>query len=270
VIAALLPENKASAELLKPSKLESPSGIRTRRRTAVFYDPKSIPDEAWTFFDRIFLPLEYYSLCSHPGAGVMLPEVIFDSQSAEVRDMLTAAVEKGATEALVGNIGHLELVKSCGLKICGDLRFNVANPSTVAALQKLGIDSVIASPELTLAQLRDLGGDTAAVVYGRLPLMLTEKCVGKELGNCQECENGRLTLTDRRGVSFPVLKRYGHRSVIFNSVPIYMADRKSDLERYRIASEHFIFSIESKKQAAAVIDAYKNGSGSTSTVRRLK
>ena len=269
-IEALMPKNMAKAELLTRSRLETPDKNRTHRRTAVFYDSKNIPDEAWDFFDKIFVPLEVYDDCPKPKVGVMLPEVIFDSQREQVKDMLTAAAENGATDVMIGNIGHLDLAKSSGLNIYGDLRLNVANPSTVSAMQSLGIDSVIASPELTLAQLRDLGGDTGAVIYGRLPLMITEKCIGKELGGCQECESGRLTLTDRKGVSFPVLKRYGHRSVIFNSVPIYMADRKADLERYRISNQHYIFTTETKKQAAQVIRAYQTGAAVDSAVKRLR
>jgi hypothetical protein len=43
----------------------------------------------------------------------------------------------------------------------------------------MGLEEVILSPELTLPQMRDVGGNTSAIVYGRIPLMLLEKCVGK-------------------------------------------------------------------------------------------
>jgi putative protease len=108
-------------------------------------------------------------------------------------------------------------------------------------------------------------------VYGRLPLMLTEKCVGKELGSCASCTEGKLSLCDRKGVSFPVRRRYKHRSVIFNSVPIYMADRADELRRSRICAEHFIFTVEKKAEAAQIIKAYRNGTPPTScAIKRIK
>ena len=143
------------------------------------------------------------------------------------------------------------------MRLIGDLRLNVYNDQSVIALEELGFEEILASPELSLARQRDLGGRTRSVVYGRLPLMITEKCVGKELGGCAVCESGRAKLTDRRGVEFPVWRRPSHRSVIFNSVPIYMADRADALKENRISMQHFIFTVEDEREVADIIDAYK-------------
>ena len=259
-------ESVRSENDLTRRKFDSPEQVRDGYRSAVFYDASQIPDEAFDFFDDIFVPLED----AKEGLGVMLPEVIFDSQRASVEAMLKAARERGATKALVGNLGHIELARAAGFTLVGDFRLNLANGSSVAETEKFGFERVILSPELTLSQLRDIKARSSAVVYGRLPLMLTEKCVGKELGGCDTCRANRTALTDRMGVSFPVRQRFGHRSVIFNSVPVYMADRQSELLRNGITAWHFIFSTESKKQAAGVIDAYKNAQAPTTTVRRIK
>ena len=78
-------------------------------------------------------------------------------------------------------------------------------------------------------------------------------------------------LSDRRGVSFPVRMRYGHRSIIFNSVPTYMADRRGELSRAGVTAEHFVFSTESKKDAAEIIKAYKNQtSPASNAIKRIK
>ena len=259
-------ENTRSESDITRPPLDSPKEKRDIYKSALFYDAAQIPDEAFDFFDDIFVPLEK----AKEGLGVMLPEVIFDSQRASVEAMLKKAKELGATRALVGNLGHIELAKSAGFSLVGDFRLNLANASSVAEAEKLGFERVILSPELTLAQLRDIKAKSSATVYGRLPLMLTEKCVGKELGGCEVCTSGRATLNDRMGVSFPVRMRYGHRSIIFNSLPVYMADRQSDLLRNGITAQHFIFTTESKKQAAGVINAYKNFLSPTSAVRRIK
>ena len=100
--------------------------------------------------------------------------------------------------------------------------------------------------------------------------MITEKCVGKELGDCHACEAGRAKLTDRRGVEFPVLREFVHRSVIVNSVPTYMADRSDELRRNGINSWHFIFTTERRDEVSRIIEAYKKRIPPTASVRRIK
>jgi hypothetical protein len=48
-----------------------------------------------------------------------------------------------------------------------------------------------------------------------------------------------------------------------------MADRTADLSRCRITSQHFIFSIESKRDASEVISAYKYGAAPAGSIRRI-
>ena len=89
--------------------------------------------------------------------------------------------------------------------------------------------------------------------------MITEKCVGRELGGCAACDAGKTVLRDRRDVEFPVMRRYEHRSVIFNSVPIYMADRSGALKDNRLTMQHFIFTVESRAAVDRIIDSYESG-----------
>ena len=118
--------------------------------------------------------------------------------------------------------------------------------------------------------MRDICGATGAIVYGRVPLMVTEKCVGKELADCNACHAGRVSLTDRRGAKFPVLEGSRHRSLIFNSVPVYMADRESALARADLSIRYFIFSDESEEQIRRVIRAHQKGAAPEGDVRRIK
>ncbi len=232
----------------------APVGKRTEMRTAVFYNENNIPGCAYDFFDIIYTPLENYT---GKVQGVLLPEVIFDSQAREVENMLREAVQKGARHALVGNYGHITLAKAAGLTVHGDFRLNITNNSAMYFAESQGLSDAVLLPELTLAQARDIGGASAVCVYGRAPLMLTEKCIGKEIGDCRTCESGSLSLVDRRGKAFPVLRTYGERSLLVNSVPFYMADREEELRRAGICMRHFIFTTESKSEAETVIDAYR-------------
>ena len=236
--------------------IASPTNQRDGMRTAVFYNRDAIPQKAYGYFDVIYTPLENYDGKTN---GILMPPVIFDSERERISAMLKRAEALGAEHVLIGNIGHLSLVKDLGMTVHGDFRLNVCNRASVAFIEKLGIEDVVVSPELTIAQIRDVGGKTLACVYGRLPLMVTEKCVGKELADCGACKKGRVTLTDRRGVDFPVMRTFEHRSLIFNSVPFYMADRRDELRQNRISMLHFIFTVETENEARQIIEAYEKG-----------
>ena len=269
-IDALKEKNERTQKDILAGEKSLPLAKREKMRSAVFYEPRNMPKNALDFFNYIYIPLELYEKRRFDGLGVMLPEVIFDGEREKVRELLRFAYNSGARDALVGNIGHIELAREFGFEVHGDIRLNVFNSSSMADLEKEGFRDCVLSPELTLRQIRDIGGRRAVTVYGRLPLMILEKCVGKEIADCKRCGEGKVALTDRKGVSFPVIRRFEHRSLIVNSVPIYMADRKEDLRRAEINAEHFIFSVETEREAEAVIDAYRKGRPSESLCRRLK
>ncbi len=236
-------------------------------RTAVFYQPTQIPAEAADFFDICYTPIEQYEGQTN---GVLLPPVIMDGEREQMRELLVRAERLGARHVLVGNLGHVALARETGMTLHGDLRLNIANAETVSVLRGLGFEDWILSPELTLAQMRDLAAGASAIVYGRLPLMVTEKCIGKELGSCDACHTGKMTLVDRRGAAFPVLRAPAHRSLIFNSVPTYMADRESELARAGLSGQHFLFTTESEGEIRALLRAYERGNAPMGTVRRIR
>ena len=186
--------------------------------TAVFQNAAQFTAKAAKFFEIAYLPLEEFPKV-RGARGVILPPVIFDSEMPKVRRQLEEAKKLGATDALVGNLGHISLAREFGLALHGDFRLNITNSETAAALEEMGFEDLVLSPELTLPRLRDISGRSSVIVYGRLPLMITEKCVGKEIGGCKVCESGRAKLTDRMGVKFPVLRIPEHRSLIVNSLP---------------------------------------------------
>jgi putative protease len=152
-----------------------------------------------------------------------------------------------------------------------DYRLNTSNNATARSLEELGFVDAILSPELTLPRIRDIAGARYAVVYGKVPLMTLEKCVMREISDCDKCKkNGWGYLSDRKGVRFAVRREWNHRNIVFNSVPFYMADKKDMLTKYRIGGEHFIFTDESADEADKIIDAYKKGlAPSAKQVRRI-
>ena len=202
----------------------------------------------------------------YPANGVYLPPVIFDSQLEEVKLALENAKNQGVMYALVSNIWQIQLVLSFGLTPIGDFRLNITNRESALAYGKMGISHFILSPELTLPKARDVGG--SLITYGRVPLMITERCFMEENFGCGGCS--KCSLTDRKGEKFPMLREYPHRNLIFNSVPTYMGDRLSELEEYRLKSHHMLFTVESAAEIADVLRRHFGGKPlSTDRVRRV-
>ncbi len=268
--------------------------------TARFHTPEQITAAAADSFRILYLPLgkSHPDLVPADKRGVLMPPVIFDGEADEVKDSLTAALQSGIRHILVGNIGHLPLVRNtvadCGLSgavtLHGDLRLNAANTPAAAHLLSLGLTDVILSPELTIPRMRDISLSLArhghaaagAVVYGRLPLMLLEKCAIREIYRsmkpdavCREvCKQNAALLKDRMGKAFPVLREdsprgHGHRNLVYNSLPTGMSDRMDEILRARLCHHHFIFTVESAAEVDRVIAAYREGKALGGEVRRM-
>lgn len=272
-----------------------------RQNTARFHTPEQITPTAIGYFDLLFLPLGK----EHPFAvptekrGVILPSVIFDREAEAVKAELAQALQSGIHHLLVGNIGHLPLVRvavaACNLQdsvtLHGDFRLNTANTPAAARFLSLGFSDLILSPELTLPRMRDIGttlaehgnkAATGAVVYGRLPLMLLEKCAIREVYRhmkpdavCREiCGRNAAVMRDRMGKDFPLLREdapagRGHRNIVYNSLPTGMSDRADELLRARLSQHHYIFSVESPAEIDRVITAYREGRPLGTEVRRM-
>ena len=231
-------------------------------RTAVFSDNRQIPKNATEFFDRIYIPAHLYD-SEHGANGVYLPPIILDRDWSELAPILEGARERGAKYALITNLGQLKIVKEMGFIVACDFRFNAFNHHTVEYLYSLGVENVILSPELSLPQARDLG-DCSLIVYGKFPVMTTFKCICGGYGNCTgQCKG---YLTDRTGAKMFYEGVYGHHTVIYNSVPIYMADKGEAINSF---SWHFIFSDEPQQECESIIEAYKRGTPTTQKIRRI-
>jgi putative protease len=250
----------------------------TGERTARFARPEQLTDRALAYFDRRYLPL--HTLLASPALieraneagkplGVLLPEVVRECELPAIQSMVDRVALLGIDHAMVGNLGHISLATAHGMTLEGDFRLNVTNTQTAAQLHAMGFSTLMLSPEMTLPQIRDVGGAVRTVVYGRIPLMVLEKCATHELYSCKTCDAGEATLVDRRGISFPLGRTYDHRTLIYNSAPTYMADKQDLLKKYNVGGYHFMFTTEAPREVDAVIRAYEQGSAATTPIRRI-
>jgi putative protease len=251
-----------------------PVGVQKRANTARFLSAEQITDAARAYFDTIFLPLSEYVENGERANGFYMPPVIFDSEMDGIEALLRRAAEKNPTVVIVSNLGHIQMVKNIipDANLIADFRFNIANDRSVAFFEEQGIDRVIASAEMSLAQLRDLGGARGAIVYGRIPLMTLEKCAIKALYGkdaCDICSRGQAKMVDRRGVSFPIIRELPHRNIVLNSLPTCMSDKQDELDRANILDRHFIFTVESADEVDRVVECFKKKLPLPEKVRRI-
>ena len=184
----------------------------------------------------------------------VLPRVFRTEDEAKFRRLLSAA--EGLDSVAVGNLGHLPVVKGLPLEIRGDFGLNVFNSRSLLFLHDQGLASATVSFELHHAQIRDLKKylPCEAVVYGRLPLMITENCVIKNNAGCRCGEEN--ALCDRTGARFPVLCQYGHRNEIENSRVLFLAD-KDDYRRCGLRWARLRFTDESPEECVRVFRRYR-------------
>lgn len=227
-------------------------------KTALFFNTDtllSLDKESVAYFDCIFAPLFDYGKCLDRAGGVYIPPIVSEDELPDVVRELNRSRELGARYALVGNISHVVLAKKAGMIPVGDFRLNVFNECSRAEYEALGVRSVTVSPELTAREASNVG--QRVLFYGRIPLMITEKCFMKDNFGCDKC--GKASLCDRKGVSFPMMREYKHRNIIFNSATTYMSDKKSDLKRGGVCAYHYIFTTESAEDVKKVVRADRLG-----------
>ncbi len=216
--------------------------------------------------DFLYVPLEI--LANNPLAVLhfvekgtvpvaVLPRVICDDQLPEIFELLKRVNTMGVTQTLIGNMGHIKLAKLAGFEIRGDFGLNAYNSDTLLVLSAAGFISATASFELRLSQIRDLQKplNTEFIAYGRLPLMVSDQCIIKNSAGQCNCQN-QISLTDRTGQVFPVMREFGCRNVIFNTHKLFLADKREDYESVGIWGVRLLFTNEVAEECVRIAESY--------------
>jgi putative protease len=189
--------------------------------------------------------------------GVSLPRVISDDETAAVKKLMDRARNAGISHALVSNLGQIMSARSAGFKVHGDFGLNIYNSTALGVVRDLGLDSATLSFEMRLEQARDISKviDTELIVYGRLPLMLTENCIIKNSAGVCAC-NSPFGLKDRSGFILPVVREFGCRNVILNSKKLFLADRRKDFCSIGLWGARLNFTTENAAECVSVTSLY--------------
>ena len=218
-----------------------------RLRPALVYVP----------LDELAAHLEKAVGTEHTSIGVSLPRVAWDREYPGLREKLEQVRALGVKDALLGNLGMFPIARELGFTLRGDFGLEIYNAQALKEYKRLGLQSATLSFELKLAQIRDLskGLDTELVVYGRLPLMITENCIIHNHSGRHTCANVNL-LTDRKGERFPVVKAPGCRNEILNSKKLFLADKAGDWQRLGLWSGRLMFTTENARECVQVLERY--------------
>lgn len=186
----------------------------------------------------------------------VLPRVFRTADEAPLRQTLERHPE--AASAAVGNLGHLPIVRGLDRTLRGDFGLNIFNSRALRFWQEQGLASATVSFELRWQQIRDLKKyiPCEAIVYGRLPLMVTENCVTRCSVGCTHGAGS--VLTDRTGAQFPVTCGYGCRCEIQNSRTLFLAD-KPEMRQCGLAYGRLRFTTETPEQCVTVLRRHRQG-----------
>jgi len=158
-------------------------------------------------------------------------------------------------------LGLLLPVREIGFRIRGDYGLNLYNSRSVNLMRELELISATLSFEMTMPQIRDVSKAVPCeiLVYGRLPLMVTENCLIRgRTGNCT-CNLSTGKLMDKTGAEFPLIRDGSScRSILLNGKKLSWLDRQKDLGRLGLWGIRMYFTTESPREVDQVLENYLN------------
>ncbi len=209
-------------------------------------------------FEKIYVPLHIVNESMDKDRVVIaLPVILREIDRERSRKRLLELKKAGFNNVAVSTIDAFEIAE--GFNKYGTFRLNVTNSLSFLQYKDFGLSSICLSPELNLAQIRDIDKDHTAeiIVYGRLPLMTAENCILKNTDKCT-CD-GMGKITDRTGREFVIVKDGDIcRSVVLNSVPLYMGDKTADLKNAGADYLCLMFTDESAERCREIAENYMN------------
>lgn len=230
--------------------------LKIQQTYARFEAAEQIPDNL-SGISAIIFPLEKDGFNTLPKDKTLIADIPrgIVSETA-ILNRLMLFKDYGFTAALCGNLALIPLIKQVGLDIIFDTGMNIYNSYSANKAKEMGAVKTMLSSEILLDDANKLNSPIpkGIISYGKIPLMIFKNCPLKNGVDCKECDKKGF-LTDRKNTRFPVRCRMGF-SEMLNSVPLWLADRKSELSELDFTVLYF--TDETKEEAASVINSYKN------------
>ncbi len=206
----------------------------------------------WLPFDKINK--------NHLGkTGIMLPPIIKNDEQPYVRNTLRELKKLGINKTYCRSWDSVKLSLEEGFIPSGGFSLNLFNSYDLDIALKTGLSDAVISPECSIPVIRDMKKALPVnlIVYGKLPVMVTENCIIKNAGSCIDYK-GFYYLCDQTGAKFPVMCQHPHKNVIFNSVPVNLSDKTDEILSLGIGGLDFIFTDETKEQILQILSDFEN------------
>lgn len=172
-------------------------------------------------------------------------------------------------------------------ELIGDFSLNAVNHKTVELFVDAGCSRITPSYDLNIQQMIDMlrrtdPSNLEIVIHQHLPMFHTEHCVyctflseGTNYTNCgRPCEDHRVSLQDRIGMSHPVRVDEGCRNTVYNAIEQSGAEYLPQFRELGVTSYRVEFLEESPDQVREVLDLYsralQGAISGTSVWRALK
>lgn len=198
--------------------------------------------------------------------SAVLPRTIWLEDEQKIKYLISNAYKKGIRQLTLSNISHLAYAD--GFYTHGDMFFNMTESETAELYNAYNLSSAAISSEINPKGLKFLPMAYEYCVYGRLPLMHTAACMIKNLGHDCKKQGCNAVLTDRTGAKFPVMREYGHRNIIYNSVRLDLTDKAKELRKSGVGLYTFYITDESSNEIQSAVDNLKNGKKPTGRYTR--
>lgn len=179
--------------------------------------------------------------------------------------------QAGVTIFEASRMGQIQLIKDQGMTVWAGPDMGVMN-ETAADFMRSQCENYFVSRELSLYEMKHLVTDkqASAVIYGRVPYMITEQCIYKERYGCRPCKEGHVTtLTDRQGEA---MKAVSHCPLcymeLYSEKPVYAENWQKELSgskgtlRLEFTTENDLQSInawEEVRMGSLKKDTYMSG-----------
>lgn len=142
-------------------------------------------------------------------------------------------------------------------KLIGDSSLYAYNSFALEFLKSRGISRFVMPLELNSNELIKAGHlHNELIVYGRMPVMVTEQCIVKNTKGCSK-NTEILFLRDRKLMEFPVKNKCAFCcNVIYNSVPTSLTGCIDRIGKLSPSALRLDFTIENKENVTGIIDLF--------------
>ncbi len=193
------------------------------------------------------------------------------NNSTFIADFISNVTDKYDIEGFyVSNFESLAILSELSYKgeIISDIFLYTYNRHAYSYVKDSGVTHTTVPVELNERELIARGiSAEELIIYGRLPMMITANCIMNTQNGCRRDKNGHsLYLKDRKGEQLFVRCNCSEcTNVIYNSVPLCIADEEKLFNRIRPLSVRICLTDEDKHKSAYIVDTYlgnkeKNGS----------